>query len=140
MVSLALHITKPPGLGVRPLQRVDDQRQRINKLLTPLECQRLKYALVSAPHLRGVRAQDAVAFVGEPDGVGAGVLLCAASLQQALPLHAAHDVGHRGAVDAGAINKAGLAETFVLRDRDENGELTRGQVVGPSALNNISAH
>jgi hypothetical protein len=49
-------------------------------------------------------------------------------LQQPFAQHAAHDVGQRRAVDAGAADELGLAEPRTLRDGDENGELAWREV------------
>ena len=73
-------------------------------------------------------AQHPPPFVGQLHRIGARIFLGAAALQQALSLHAPHDVGERRAVDARAVDQAGLAQPLVLRHRNENGELPRCQL------------
>jgi len=51
-----------------------------------------------------------------------------AALQETFPLHAPHDVGERRAVDARTVDQPGLAQSLVVRHRDEHGELPRRQV------------
>ena len=54
-----------------------------------------------------------------------------AALQQALLQHATHDIRQRRPVYASAFDEMGLAQAFVLRDRDEHSKLPRRDIARP---------
>ena len=83
--------------------------------------------------------EHAIAFLGQAHRIGACILLGAAALQQTLLDHPADDVGERRAIDAGALDQIGLAEAFVLRNRQQHRELARRQpAVGHLALEYVA--
>jgi hypothetical protein len=87
-----------------------------------------EHTLINSTRDRVGSGQRPSPFVGELHGVGAGVFLGAAPLQQALALQTPDDIGHRRAIDACAIDQAGLAQTLILRHSHEHGELARGEI------------
>jgi hypothetical protein len=101
--------------------------QRVEEPLTLLLRQGLQEALVYTPCNRFSLLQHATAGWGKTHRVGSGVLLCAAPLQQTLPLQAGYKVGKRGAIDACTLNQHHLAVSFVLRNSNKNRELARSQ-------------
>ena len=64
---------------------------------------------------------------GDLHGVGAAVVAGAAALKVALRHQPRHEIGKRGTVDAGELHQKRLADTIVLLDGVEHGELALGQ-------------
>ena len=109
------------------LELAHDRRQRAHELVAAFCRQRIECAPVNALGQWPNRAQYTAALLSQLHRIRAGILLGAPALQQSLFLQAAHDVGQRRTVDAGAVDDAGLAEAFVLRNRREDGELARSK-------------
>ena len=104
-VRAAANLLRRPSNGRGSLQLADDGRQGGDEPFAVMGRQRLKNAAINALRQRFRRAQHLSAGVRQPHGVGARILLGAPALQEPFSLQAAHEVGHRRAVDSRAINE-----------------------------------
>jgi hypothetical protein len=76
-----------------------------------------------------VRFQDPCTLLRQLDGIGASVIACAATLQQALFEHPSNNISECRTIDAGPFDELRLIESFVLRDREQNGVLPWCQII-----------
>ncbi len=75
-------------------------------------------------------AEQPCTLLAKLDGIGSGIFLGTAALDETPAGEPRDEVGHRGPVDAGALDELGLVQPFLVADHHHHRELARRQSAG----------
>ncbi len=120
-----------PARGKLALRFSQKAAQDFSGLLSISVSETRKHRPVRLPRIRFDRIEQLPAFRRQADRVSAPVLHCPLALDDPALEKPLHDIGERGAVDAGQPDKVRLAEPFMLGDSCEHRILPGGKIEMP---------